>query len=128
MISEQEIERRKPLWSAFSDLWLDNELQKYEIEHVAQTMKNSGYNFDELERIFFREVAPTVYKNAFSMTGEWAGFDSEWLYRAIVENLLRQETNLFYRTWVNSAPGRFLMTKMVQEDWNNIVDLYKKRM
>lgn len=125
MFNEDQLKLRKPLWQAFSDLWLDNELQDFEINYKVNLMKSSNYELNELEKIFYEEVAPAVYKNTFSMTGEWSGFDSEWLKDAIFENLLKQESNSIYRTWVNSSAGRYLMTKMVIDDWRRIVNLYK---
>lgn len=125
MLNAEEIEKRKPLWQAFSDLWLDNELQDFEIDHIVDLMKKSGYDLVELEKIFYSEVAPAVYQNTFSMTGEWTGFEAEQLFRSITDNIKKQETNFFYRIWVKSSPGRYLMTKMVEDDWLRVISLCK---
>jgi hypothetical protein len=125
MLTLNQISERKPLWQAFSDLWLDNELQNFEIDHIVSLMKQSGFNFDELERIFYCEVAPTVYKNTLSTTGEWAGFDSDWLFNSILENIKKQESNFVHRLWVNSSVGKYIMTKMVEDDWNKIIENYR---
>lgn len=128
MLTDNEIERRKPLWKAFSDFWLDNQLQDFEYERAADLMISSGYPLKELEKIFTEEVAPVVYSNLLSMTGEWAGFDEKWLCRKIVENIKKTESNFFYRKWIQSSAGKFLMTKMAQEEWEILLKTYKKKL
>jgi len=155
MPNQKEIERRKPLWSALSDLWIvsytfdqtaDNQLKKdvlsnlhdpAELEstfsaledndtHIVREMILSGYSLSEIEVIFAEEVAPVVYSNSYAPTGgEWRHFDPEWLYPAILENLAKQERNPIYRTWVKSGAGKFVMTKAVQDDWKKIVESFQ---
>ena len=128
MLTDKEIECRKPLWKAFSDFWLDNQLQQFEYEHTADLMILSGYSLKELEGIFTEEVAPVVYSNLFSMTGEWAGFDSKWLCQQIVGNIEKTERDFFYRKWIQSSAGKFLMTKMTQKEWKILVKTYKRKL
>lgn len=155
MLTNTEIERRKPLWSALSDLWTvsytfdqtaDNQLKKdilsrlhdpAELEsafaaledydtHIVREMISSGYSLSEIEVILAEEVAPVVYSNSYHpYGGEWRYFDPEWLYPAILENLAKQERNPIYRAWVKSSAGKFVMTKMVQDDWEKVVGLYQ---
>ncbi len=154
MLSRKEIIRRKPLWQALSDLWLadyeferteTNRLKKEvlsaahtseELESVfpfyenydlntVKAMISSEYSLNEIEKILFEEVAPVVYKNALDYGGTWGAFDSDWLFKGILENLKKQERNPLYRAWVKSSLGKCIMTKMVQEDWNKIVNLYE---
>lgn len=155
MLTQEEIERRKPLWQALSDLWLTdyefdrtatNNLKKEvlsashnqaELESVFSTYENydtqtvkemilSGFSLPEIEKILSEEVAPVVYFNAYKhYGGEWGGFASDWLFPEIVKNLKKQENNLIYRAWVKSSAGKFVMTKMVQGDWKKVVELYE---
>lgn len=130
MLSQEEIERRKPLWEDLSELWNNTELFDYQLVYIAEKMLSSNYSLEELEKMFSEEVAPVVYGNLFSYGGTWTGFDSEWLYQGILENLKKQERNPIYRAWVKSSAGKFVMTKMVQGDWRKVVELYEasKRM
>ncbi len=128
MLTDKEIERREPLWEAFSDFWLDNQLQDFEYERTADLMIWSGYSLEELEKIFTEEVAPVVYSNLFSMTGEWAGFDSKWLHQRIIENIEKTESDFFYRKWIQSSAGKFLMTRMTQEEWKTLVKTYRRKL
>lgn len=128
MLTQEEIEQRKPLWEALSDLWLDTEMQSYEHERRAELMTSSGFSFGEIERIFSEEVAPVVYKNLYTAVGVWDGFDTDWLYENILKNMEKQEKSPIYRAWVQSTVGKFLMTRMVQDDWKKIVELYKNKL
>jgi hypothetical protein len=40
---ETEIERRKPVWAALSELWLDTQLTHDDLQRIAAVMKTSGY-------------------------------------------------------------------------------------
>lgn len=157
MLTPEEIERRKPLWQSLSDLWsvdyefdqtATNNLKKEvlsathspaELEsvfsayedydtHIARAMILSGYSLDEIEKILSEEVAPVVYSNLLSMTGEWAGFDSKWLCQKIVKNIKKTESIFFYRKWIQSSAGKFLMTKMTQEEWKILLKTYKTKL
>jgi hypothetical protein len=47
----------------------------WRIKELAQ----SPYSLAELEEILVYEVYPACRSNLFSIAGEWAGFDPEWL-------------------------------------------------
>lgn len=126
MLNNEEIQRRKPLWQAFSNFWLDNQLQDYDFKHTVKLMISSDYSFDEIEKIFSEEVAPVVYVNLFSVAGQWGFFNPDWLYGEILKNLKKQERNPIYRAWIKSGAGKFVMTKMVREDWKKVAELYFK--
>jgi len=87
MLTKADIETRKPVWSALSELWLDNERQADDLAHIAQVMYNSGYSLAELRKIYETEVAPVVYTNLLVPAGEWAGFDDAWLHECIITSL-----------------------------------------
>jgi len=152
MLSKEEIERRKPLWWALSDLWLvsfeldrttDNDTIKdvlstryspAEIEsvfsdndnHIVREMISSKFPLSKIELIMSEEVAPVVHTNLHAIYGgEWGSFNPEWLYDEILKNLEKQATNLIYRTWVQSGLGKFAMTKLIQDDWQKIIEIYQ---
>lgn len=152
MLSGEELERRKPLWWALSDLWLvsfvldqtaddekirealasrhnaaeiESALPGSEDNYIVREMISSGYSLSEIEKILSEEVAPVIYYNLYKpYGGEWGTFNPEWLYGAILENIAKQNNNFIYRNWVKSSLGRFVMMKMVEDDWEKIVKLY----
>ncbi len=45
----EQLDRRKIMWSAFSELWLDTEIQEYTLNSIALKMKQSDYSLTELK-------------------------------------------------------------------------------
>lgn len=113
MLSVEEIESRKPVWSALSELWLDTELQETDLNHIASAMARSKYSLRELRAIYLYEVAPVVYPNLMTDAGEWAGFNEEWLYSEIEAKL--RNTNLLKRLLLRLKKP--LMTSATERYW-----------
>ena len=113
MLSVAEIESRKPVWSALSELWLDTELTEHDLNHIASAMARSKYSLRELRAIYLYEVAPVVYSNLMNDAGEWAGFNEEWLYSEIEAKL--RNTNLLKRLLVRLKKP--LMTFATERHW-----------
>ena len=80
-----DLEQRRLVWAAMSELYLDNELTDDELQHVARVLCESPYSQPELERIMFGEVFPVLNGNLSQAAGEWTGFDMDWLERTIVD-------------------------------------------
>lgn len=99
MMDSAEIERRKPEWTALSDLWLDTEITDDWLAHIARVMHESGYSMTELRHIYLYEVAPVVYVNTHVVTGEWVGFDEAWLHRRIVDSICRRGVGPEHPGW-----------------------------
>lgn len=73
-MTNAELERRRPLWSAMSDLFLDTEV-RWSVPWVALAAGQSGYDAATLERIFWVEVFPLAIGNLLGIAGEWAMLD-----------------------------------------------------
>ncbi len=82
--SPEELARRRPVWSALSDLFLDTELQPDDHVRIARMLRDSGYADATLLAILDEEVAPICGPNLLSVAGEWALFDGEWLEHEIL--------------------------------------------
>ncbi len=67
-----QTERRRPVWEAMSDLFLDTET-RWSLGHCARVCAASGYDDATLDRIFWLEVFPEAISNLRSVAGEWAG-------------------------------------------------------
>lgn len=94
MLTPEEINRRKPIWLALSELWLDTELEADDLERIAKRMEQSSFSIHQLRHIYLEEVAPVLYLNLLSPAGEWVGFDEEWLCSSIVQSIHRSNTAL----------------------------------
>ncbi|MGO9315382.1 MAG: hypothetical protein ACLQBD_10195 [Syntrophobacteraceae bacterium] len=84
-----DVEARKPVWEALSTLFLDTDVS-LDREYRAAKLAESPYTLGELDQILHDEVFPVCSWNWFLIAGEWAGFDSEALARAILRRLGRR--------------------------------------
>ena len=98
-----DIDRRKPVWIALSEFYLDTELQPADIEAIRLVFAQSGYTIDEIRRINYEEVAPILLDNLLSPAGVWAGFDADWLTKTIMARLSalkgRRHHSWFKNVW-----------------------------
>jgi hypothetical protein len=78
-VNSEELERRRPVWTALADLWLDAEWNDAERDRLAAALARSTFDELELRAIHDGEVAPAVAANLDSVAGEWSGFDPDWL-------------------------------------------------
>ena len=111
-INDAEVESRRPVWIALSELFLDTTLDSADIDRIAKTLAGSPYSLDELDRILLWEVYPACRSNLLSIAGEWAGFDPEWL----ASRILRGHSPLA-RAWAGTV-GRVGMFASVH--WRKI--------
>ena len=84
-----DIESRRPVWAALSTLFLDTDVS-LDRDYRAKVLAASPYSIDELTQILASEVYPVCRWNLFSIAGEWAGFDPEWLEKKILRRLSRR--------------------------------------
>jgi hypothetical protein len=82
--AEGDLHRRRWVWHAVSDLFLDEPAEEFLLRQIAKTAAECGYTDDELDAIFRREVAPAVGYNVISVAGVWGYFDTEWLEEQIL--------------------------------------------
>ncbi len=67
----RELARRRPVWKALSDLFLDTEARPW-IPSMALVVLDAGYSDDEMRRIWRNEIVPEFSPNLLSIAGEWA--------------------------------------------------------
>ena len=71
--------RRRQLWIALSELYLDTEMQGGTHQHIARVFNEAGYTPEQAWRIDRREVFPVLCGNLCTVAGVWGGFGEEWL-------------------------------------------------
>ena len=123
--SRMDLKRRRPVWEAISELWLDTELQVFEIDHIAEVLARSVYRLDELREIYAFEVAPVVWGNSLSVAGVWTNFDADWLAQEIVKNVERRRKSFLYRFYVECGAARRMRTSVVEKVWQRILEILK---
>jgi hypothetical protein len=85
-LSQDEINRRVPLWMALADLFLDTEDALF-ITNVAKVANRNGFILSEVDTILRWEVRPALYHNLLSVAGEWAGWEEDWLCDHMVQSI-----------------------------------------
>lgn len=110
-IPTEELPRRRPVWEALSDLFLDTEVDDRSIDWIAKVLVASGYSDAELEGILWNEVCPALYENLLSPAGVWEGFKVEFVEKRIVE--------LRTGRWTSLA-AYYLGGRMVEADWKRV--------
>ena len=126
MIHEDaDIERRKPVWAALSELWLDTELAEDDLRRIAGVMKASGYPMGVLREIYLFEVAPVVFPNLLTVAGEWDGFDHAWLFTEATKRARRR--SLLLRAFVRLGIGKWLMTFATERHWARLAEILGRR-
>ncbi len=119
ILNPDDLARRKPVWIALSDLWLDTEIQGTDLHRIAEVLRASGYTTDELHGIYLYEVAPMVYHNLRNVAGEWTGFDPN-VVCAEAEQYARKRTRL--REFLMRLTKR-PMTYATETHWSRLVAL-----
>lgn len=109
----EDLQRRRPVWEALSDLFLDTEIQSF-LGHIARVLAESGYTDEELHGILFNEVYPACIPNLHHPAGVWSGFHLESLEEQILEEELCPQTN------ARIFPPDYWM---IQEEWRTVQDL-----
>lgn len=80
-----DIENRRPVWVACSNLYLDNEPGEIGLRSIARVCASSPFSGPDLDRIMFNEVWPAFSMNLYSVAGEWAGWDEGFVQEQILK-------------------------------------------
>ena len=114
-MTEEDVERRLPVWHAFADMFLDTEQQAEDYRAIARKLKASGYSPRELRKILDEEVAPAFAFNLMNVAGEWSG----WSEADVLEIMRRSRRSL--------RPTRWLLRRMfasyLAAEWAKILPL-----
>ena len=106
MLTPNQIDVRKPVWVAMSDLFLDTAVRLW-YSAIARALSESPFTLQELDRIFHNEIVPNLELNLCVVAGEWGSFDETWLVSRITQRLdPRPDIRNFVR-WQKETGRRF---------------------
>jgi hypothetical protein len=86
-----ELARRRPVWLALSEFYLDTELQPADFRRIRAVFDQSGYSELEIRQIDYDEVGPLLHTNLLRVAGEWAGFDEASLLASLAQRKARPD-------------------------------------
>jgi len=118
-----ELEKRIPVWTSISELYLDTELQDNDYTSIANTLTNTDFQLSELKEIDLYEVFPVLKNNLLSVAGVWSGFDQNWLIENCTKAYLKRDNKLFrFKIKVYSL----YLYSTRQQHWKEIEQRIKK--
>ncbi len=107
----RDLPRRRKVWDVIAELYQDPEW----MDAVVRVCRESGYGWEELDRIARFEVAPTIWSSLEYYLG--AGepfFSSDWLAARIVKKVGRPHHALTVKLL-----GRRMM-RPLEEPWREV--------
>ena len=117
MLEAAELERRKPVWKALSEFYLDTELQASDYDFIAKVVSSSGFTLGELKAINRFEVFPFLINNLLSPAGVWTAFDESWLYEKCVKAYKKKDYALVR---LKNFIAYSLFGGMMKKQWREI--------
>ncbi len=122
-MTAEALEKRKPVWLALSEFYLDTELTDQDLIRINRIFENSGYSLRELQAINAGEVGLVLRVNLWSVAGVWNGFDPAWLCEEIARQIAgRKRRNPVFR-WIH----RMIIHRATRSYWQRIEGLRKRR-
>jgi hypothetical protein len=79
-----EIAKRRLVWWALSELFLDTEHSQEWLHKLAEIIMAAGFSLSETHDIFLAEVAPVFYLNFLSVAGEWSGWSEDYVEDSVM--------------------------------------------
>ena len=100
-----------------SELFLDIRLTPYDHFLIARALQRENLPIDTTEHMLRYEIFPVLWTNFLDITGEWAGWEEDWLADQ-VEKIRENPGNLLYKGWL------WLWWRCyevyIMDDWNGI--------
>lgn len=115
MSLQSETQKRLPVWTVLSELFLDTSLDERDYDRIAEVLSRSAFSRAEIERILRDEVSPAFVRNLFSVAGEWQPWSEDEVH-AIMERSLEQQSSKGWRAWIK----RRMALRMIPSEWHLI--------
>ena len=124
-LTEQEIIRRLPVWTALADFYLDTELRESDFRWIADQIRKAGYTLAEAAMMLKYEVGPACIWNGLTLPG---GRWDLWLEEEVRQVVLTRLGK--YRLWERIPLWRDLwyrlQTACSKEGWVKVKVYFAK--
>jgi hypothetical protein len=114
----EELHRRRPVWEALSELFLDTGIDDDGRRRIARAIVESGYQPGEVQEILWNEVYPVLGPNLKNPAGTWSGFDLDWMQEQILSGATRRTVSMRIAEALPGSPAR-----MIREEWKALLPL-----
>jgi hypothetical protein len=99
---------------AVSELFLDTELDDADFLRLRDALRASHLSLQELDEVYYDEVAPVLYQNLRTPAGAWEGFDRAWLEERI-DHRASERRLPFPAAW-----RRYYFSRSTIGDWQRL--------
>jgi len=107
--ASDDLDNRRPVWDALSELFLDVELLPDDFQRLGKNLSASPYAINEFEKILYGEVYPVCIWNLLDIAGVWQGFDTDSLQEAILNH---------NRSWLKIPRFVRVGRWMIRKEWS----------
>ncbi len=112
----RDLPRRQKVWDVIAELYRDSEW----MDAVVRVCRESGYSWEELDRIARYEVAPTIWSSLeYYMGAGEPFFSSDWITARIVKKVGRPHHALMVKLL-----GRRMM-RPLEKNWREVERRFK---
>ena len=112
----RDLPRRQKVWDVIAELYRDSEW----MDAVVRVCRESGYSWEELDRIARYEVAPTIWSSLeYYMGAGEPFFSSDWITARIVKKVGRPHHALMVKLL-----GRRMM-RSLEKPWREVERRFK---
>ncbi len=112
----RDLPRRQKVWDVIAELYQDSEWKNA----VARVCRESGYSWEELDRIARYEVTPTIWSSLeYYMGAGEPFFSADWITSRIVKKVGRSHHSLMVKLL-----GRRMM-RPLEESWQEVERRFK---
>ena len=115
-----DTDARRALWILLAEQFLDTETRTW-LPATALACLESGFSREELGDIWRYEVSAALWPNLWSVAGEWAGWDEDWLAARIAATQVpaprrgSPHARLAYRARVQGVHGCWVAVERLIE-------------
>ncbi|AZB09197.1 hypothetical protein EG344_10365 [Chryseobacterium sp. G0162] len=121
-MEKDSLEKRKQVWVALSELYLDTELQESDFKYLIKTLFESPFTLKETKKIDQYEVFPVLFSNLLSPAGEWGGFSEQILVKNIMKWIeTRSKLDIFAIQCLYP-----IYSKINRSYWKRIEEIYNQ--
>lgn len=113
MDADADLARKRPVWHAMAELFLDTEMDEAYCRSIAARLAASGYSVDDLRTIMDEDVAPAFATNLMDVAGAWAG----WSEAHVADTVALSKRGL---RWPKRLLARWVRPRYV-DDWNRVL-------
>jgi hypothetical protein len=115
--ADQVTQEERQAYMILSELFLDTEHTPLKLHFLSRSLRGLGIPTATLQHMLRHDLFPILYPNLLSITGEWAGFDEDWLLQKVQDR--RSGVGGWMKSIVDGVAW-YLIGHIVQSLWDKV--------